>query len=104
YAPTAAARRKTRKEARESSQGIRVLNLNLMSVLPQKRLCLLALLLSLSSLAAAAQVKPPATAPHEKVLFSSDKPPAPPAMKTAKSIDTVTDAERSSLTFTAYDL
>jgi len=80
------------------------LNLNLMSVLPQKRLCLLALLLSLSSLAAAAQVKPPATAPHEKVLFSSDKPPAPPAMKTAKSIDTVTDAERSSLTFTAYDL
>jgi hypothetical protein len=75
-----------------------------MSVLPQKRLCLLALLLSLSSLAAAAQVKPPATAPHEKVLFSSDKPPAPPAMKTAKSIDTVTDAERSSLTFTAYDL
>lgn len=80
------------------------MNLNLMSVLPQKRLCLLALLLSLSSLAAAAQVKPPATAPHEKVLFSSDKPPAPPAMKTAKSIDTVTDAERSSLTFTAYDL
>ncbi len=75
-----------------------------MSVLPQKRLCLLALSLSLSSLPAAAQVKQPATAPHEKVLFSSDKPPAPPAPKTEKSIDSVTDAERSSLTFTAYDL
>lgn len=75
-----------------------------MSVLPQNRLCLLALTLSLSSLSAAAQTTQPATAPHEKVLFSSDKPPAQPATKTAKSIDSVTDAERSSLTFTAYDL
>jgi hypothetical protein len=80
-----------------------------MSVLPQKRLCLLALTLSLSflsfsSLSAAAQTTQPATAPHEKVLFNSDKPPAQPATKTAKSIDSVTDAERSSLTFTAYDL
>ena len=78
--------------------------MNLMSVLTQNRLCLLAVALSLSSLSAAAQVKSPATEPHEKVLFSSDKPPAPTAKKTAKSIDTVTDAERSSLTFTAYDL
>jgi peptidase M1-like protein len=78
--------------------------LNLIAVLSQKRVCLLALSLSLSSLAVPAQVKGPATAPHEKVLFSSDKPPTPPATKTAKSVDTVTDTERSSLTFTAYDL
>jgi hypothetical protein len=70
----------------------------------QNRSYLLAFAISLSSFSAAAQVKPPATAPHEKVLFSSDKPPAQPATKTAKSIDTVTDAERSSVIFTAYDL
>ncbi|WP_348269691.1 M1 family aminopeptidase [Edaphobacter paludis] len=75
-----------------------------MSVLTQNRLCLLALTLSLAPLSSVAQVKPSATAPHEKVLFSSDKPPAQPATKAAKSIDTVSDTERSSLTFTAYDL
>lgn len=77
--------------------------MKLMSVLPHYRLCLLAAALPLSSLAVA-QVKQPATSQRDKVLFSSDHPPAPPATKTAKSIDTVSDAERSSLTFTAYDL
>jgi hypothetical protein len=78
-----------------------------MSVFPQNRfqyrLCLLAFSLALSSLAAV-QAQQPANGAHDKVLFSSDKPLAPPATKSAKSIDTVSDAERSSLTFTAYDL
>ncbi len=80
--------------------------MKLMSVFPQDLLALLAISLALTNLSAA-QVKQPATdstAPHDKVLFSSDKPPASPATKAAKSIDTVTDAERNSLTFTAYDL
>jgi hypothetical protein len=78
-----------------------------MSVFPQNRfqhrLCLLALSLSLCS-TAVAQVKQPATGERDKVLFNSDHPPAPPAAKSAKSIDTVSDAERGSLIFTAYDL
>jgi hypothetical protein len=78
-------------------------NLKLISVLPHYRLCLLAAALSLSSLAVA-QVRQPATSQRDKVLFSSDKPPAPLAAKAANSIDTVSDAERSALTFTAYDL
>ena len=81
--------------------------MKLMSVLPQNRfqnrLCLLALSVSLCSMAAA-QAKQPVTSQRDKVLFNSDQPPAPPATKTAKSIDTVSDTERSSLTFTAYDL
>lgn len=72
-----------------------------MSVFPQHRLCLLALCVSLCSIAVAQQ---PAPNQHDKVLFNSDHPPAPTTTKSAKSIDTVSDAERSSLTFTAYDL
>lgn len=78
-----------------------------MSFLPQNRLqnhlCVLALSVSLCSMAAA-QAKQPVTSQRDKVLFNSDQPPAPPATKAAKSIDTVSDTERSSLTFTAYDL
>lgn len=71
-----------------------------------RSLGLLAMPLLLTSLSAAQENQPAtdSSAPHEKVLFSSDKPPAPPAAKAAKSVETVTDAERSSLTFTAYDL
>ncbi|MEO8736739.1 MAG: M1 family aminopeptidase, partial [Edaphobacter sp.] len=74
-----------------------------MSVFTQHRLCLLAIALALTTLSSA-QAQQPANAPQDKVLFNSDKPPSSPATKAAKSIDTVTDAERSSLTFTAYEL
>ncbi len=77
-----------------------------MSVLTRNRLCLLAASLALSSLSAA-QSNHPATghaAPQDQVLFNSDHPPAAPQASAAKSLDTPTDAERSSLTFTAYDL
>lgn len=80
--------------------------MKLMSVFTPSRLGLLAISVVLTS-PSSAQTKPPATggtAPHEKILFSSDKPPAPPATKSGKSIATVTDAERNSLIFTAYDL
>lgn len=82
------------------------MNLKKSSVLTQGHLGLLAISLAMTSLAAAQVNKPStdSTVPHEKVLFSSDKPPAPQKIRTAKSIDTVTDAERNSLTFTAYDL
>jgi hypothetical protein len=83
------------------------LNLKKSSVFTQSPFVLLAISLALTSMSAAQGKQQPATdsvAPHEKVLFSSDKPPASSEAKTAKSIDTVTDAERSSLTFTAYDL
>ena len=80
--------------------------MNLKSVFTRNRVCLLGMSVALSSLSAA-QVNQPAarsTAPRDNVLFNSDKPPASPATKTAKSTDTITDAERNSLTFTAYDL
>ena len=81
-----------------------------MSVFTQRRLGLLAISLAMSpgmTSVAAAQAKQPATGsppPHEKVLFNSDQPPAAPATKNSKSIKAITDAERNSLTFTAYDL
>ena len=80
--------------------------MNLKSVFTRNGVCLLGMSVALSSLSAA-QVNSPSTrnaAPQNKVLFNSDKPPVPPAAKTAKSADTVTDAERNSLTFTSYDL
>src|SRR5258708_39468929 len=51
---------------------------------------------------------PDQAAPHGKILFSGDQD-SPPAEKAAKPTVkqpalTVTDAERASLTFTAYDL
>lgn len=78
--------------------------MKLMSVFPQNRfrnrLCLFALSASLCSIA----VAQPAPGQRDKVLFSSDHPPAQPAAKSAKSIDTVSDAERNSLNFVDYDL
>ena len=65
------------------------------------------LALTLSSVAfSAAQNSPPNAKPEsgKTVLFSSDKPPAQTETKTAKSIETVTNEERNSLTFIAYDL
>ena len=50
---------------------------------------------------------PPASEPHVTVLFNRNQDTPPPADKksaSAKSIPTVTDADRASLTFTAYDL
>src|SRR6185312_15468389 len=72
----------------------------------RNRLCLLAASLALSALSAA-QSSHPATqhaTPQDQVLFNSDHPPAAPQENAARSLDTPTDAERSSLTFTAYDL
>ncbi|MEO6911919.1 MAG: M1 family aminopeptidase [Edaphobacter sp.] len=77
-----------------------------MSVSTRNSLGILAMSLALSSFSAA-QASQPAThnaAPHDKVLFNSDQPPAAPKTNPARSLDTPTDAERSSLTFTAYDL
>jgi hypothetical protein len=60
---------------------------------------------------AIAQQAPPATnetAPHGTVLFNRDQDTAAeekkPAAAAAQSIETVTDAERGSLVFSAYDL
>ncbi len=50
---------------------------------------------------------PPAAEPHGTVLFNRNEDTPPPADKkpaSAKSIASVTDADRASLTFTAYDL
>jgi len=75
-----------------------------------RRLSLLVTILVLSSLAIG-QAPPPPTdeaTPHGKVLFNRDQE-SPAVEKTAKapakqSVVAVTDAERASLTFTAYDL
>ena len=76
-----------------------------------RRLSLLAMVLVLSSVAIGQATPPPTTdqtAPHGKVLFSRDqdspaveKAAKPPAKQPSSA---VSDAERSSLTFTAYDL
>ena len=79
-------------------------------VLLVRRLSLLATLFGLSSVAIA-QATPPATdqtTPHGKILFNRDQD-SPVVEKTAKApaehaVVAVTDAERASLTFTAYDL
>ena len=50
---------------------------------------------------------PPSDAPHGTVLFNRNQDTPPPAEKkpaTAKNIASVTDADRSSITFTSYDL
>jgi hypothetical protein len=76
-----------------------------------RRLSLLAMVLVVSS-AGVGQTAPPQApdqaAPHGKVLFNRDQD-SPPADKAAKvpvkqPAVAVTDAERASLTFTAYDL
>jgi Peptidase family M1 domain len=74
-------------------------------------LSLLAAVLALSSIAMGQATPPPPTdetTPHGKVLFSRDQD-SPVTEKAAKApakqaIEPVTDAERSALTFTAYDL
>lgn len=76
--------------------------MKLITRLPQNRLYLLALSLALTSMSVA-QDRRPATA-NDKVLFNSDRPPAPQTTHAEKSVVAVNDAERSSLTFTAYDL
>ena len=74
------------------------------------RLSLLATILVLSVVATGQATSPPATdetAPHGKVLFNRDQDsPAEKATKVPakQPVVVVTDAERSSLTFTAYDL
>jgi len=80
--------------------------LKLTSALTPSRLRLLALCLVVAPLASAQATHPAAhaPAPQDQVLFNSDKPPAAPKIHTAKSLDTPTDAERNSLTFTGYDL
>jgi hypothetical protein len=80
-------------------------------VFVRRRLCLLAAILALSSFAIAQTTPPPATdetVPHGKVLFNRDQD-SPQAEKTVKAspqeaVIAVTDAERASLVFTAYDL
>jgi Peptidase family M1 domain len=76
-----------------------------------RRLSLLAMVLVVSS-AGVGQTAPPQApdqaAPHGKVLFNRDQD-SPPAEKATKApakqpAVAVTDAERASLTFTAYDL
>jgi hypothetical protein len=74
------------------------------------QLCLLITVFVLTSVAIG-QEAPPATdgtVPHGKVLFNRDQDTAPdekkPNVSVAQSIETVTDAERDSLVFTAYDL
>ena len=75
-----------------------------------RRLSLLATILVMSSFAKGQTVPPPATddaAPHGKVLFNRDQDsPAQKAVKVPakQPAVAVTDSERSSLTFTAYDL
>ena len=76
-----------------------------------RRLSVLATVLALSAVAVGQATPPPPTdeaTPHGKVLFSRDQD-SPETEKPAKTpakqaVATVTDAERSSLTFTAYDL
>jgi hypothetical protein len=76
-----------------------------------RRLSLSAMILGLSAVATGQTPSPPTPdqgAPHGKVLFSRDQD-SPVAQKAPTSATTqpavaVTDAERSSLTFTAYDL
>jgi hypothetical protein len=76
-----------------------------------RRFSLLAMVLVVSSAVVGQTPTPPApdqTAPHGKVLFNRDQD-SPPVEKTAKApakqpAVAVTDAERASLTFTAYDL
>jgi hypothetical protein len=76
-----------------------------------RRLSLLAMVLVVSSVVTGQTTPPPApdeTAPHGKVLFNRDQD-SPAAEKAAKAPDkqpavAVTDAERASLIFTAYDL
>jgi hypothetical protein len=68
------------------------------------------LLLSTAALAQTPQPAPeasPATAPQGTVLFNRNEDTPPPPDKkpaSAKSIASVTDADRAALTFTAYDL
>ncbi len=77
----------------------------------RRRLSLLATVFALSSVAMCQATPPPAadqSVPHGKVLFSRDQDSAA-AEKAARTPDVqpvsaVTDAERDSLTFTAYDL
>ncbi|HZY73153.1 MAG TPA: hypothetical protein VFE22_08615, partial [Edaphobacter sp.] len=80
--------------------------MKLTSASTPSRLCLLSLCLVVVPLATAQATHPAAhaPAPQDQVLFNSDKPPAPPKIPSTKSIDTPTDAERNSLTFTGYDL
>jgi Peptidase family M1 domain len=76
-----------------------------------RRLSLLAMVLVVSSAAMGQATPPPSTdesAPHGKVLFNRDQD-SPVVEKAAKDqpkppVVAVTDAERASLTFTAYDL
>ena len=72
------------------------------------RLSLLAVALSLSSTAIAqvAQPSPEEAPPHGTVLFNrnEDSPPAEKKAIAPQKIAAITDAERSALTFTAYDL
>ena len=80
------------------------------AVFAVRRLFVLAMILALSSVAMG-QATPPApedTSPHGKILFNRDQD-SPQVDKTAKTpakqaVVDVTDAERSSLIFTAYDL
>jgi hypothetical protein len=79
-------------------------------VVAVRRLSLLAMVLVVSSAAMGQAIPAPSTdeaAPHGKVLFKGDQD-SPPAEKTATPAKqpavAVTDEERASLTFTAYDL
>ncbi len=71
----------------------------------------IAVLVSTSALAQTPQQPapeaPPASEPHGTVLFNRNQDTPPPTEKkpaSPKTIASVTDADRSSLTFTAYDL
>jgi Peptidase family M1 domain len=75
-----------------------------------RRLSLLTAVLAVSSIAMGQVTPPPATdttVPHGKILFNRDQD-SPASEKAAKTpeqrVVAVTDAERASLTFTAYDL
>src|SRR5271169_5107001 len=76
----------------------------------RRRLSLLATVLAMSSVVMGQATPPPAsdeTVPHGKVLFNRDQdsPAVEKAAKTPEQHEVkVADAERSSLTFTAYDL
>jgi hypothetical protein len=83
---------------------------SIFAVVIRYRLYLLATVFVVCS-GAVAQQAPPATnetAPHGTVLFNRDQDTSPdekkPAAPASQSIETVTDAERSSLVFSAYDL
>jgi hypothetical protein len=80
------------------------------AVFAVRRFLVLATILALSSVAMGQETPPPpeGTAPHGKILFNRDQD-SPQVNKTAKTpakqaVVDVTDAERSSLIFTAYDL